>query len=168
MAKKRIMVCVTQQKSCERLLKKAILLKESPTDEVYVVHVIKDNWKYFGELRGSDALDFLFEISGEYGASMHVFNAGDIVDKLSEFACENKIDVIVMGESKEVKKHQNMIYRLKNRINRNVEFDIVSLNDLKVDNSVFEINDKKACSSVERINAGCEFVEEMKYDNKHN
>ncbi len=129
MAKKRIMVCVTQQKACERLLKRANELKESSTDEVHIVHVIKDNWKYFGELKGSDALDFLFEIAVEYNASMNVFKSEDIVEKLSEFATENKIDVIVMGESKEVKKHQNMIYRLENRIKRDLEFDIVSLND---------------------------------------
>ncbi len=127
MAKKRIMVCVTQQKSCERLLIKANSLKDSPTDEVHVVHVIKDNWKYFGELKGSDALDFLFEISCQYGASMHVFKATDIVDKLSEFSKDNKIDVIVMGESKESKKQQNMIHRLKNRIKREIDFVIVSL-----------------------------------------
>ncbi len=151
MAKKRIMVCVTQQKACERLLKKANLLKDSATDEVYVVHVIKDNWKYFGEFKGSDALDFLFEISAEYGASMHVFKAGDIVDKLSEFACEHKIDVIVMGESKEVKKHQNMIYRLKSRIKRELEFDIVSVNDLVSDEYKFDLNGAKNNSYTENV-----------------
>ncbi|PID82780.1 MAG: universal stress protein UspA [Clostridiales bacterium] len=130
MAKKRIMVCVTQQKACEKLLVRANSLKGSETDEVHIVHVIKDNWKYFGNLKESDALEFLFDISSKFGTDMHVFKAMDIVDKLSEFAKDNKIDVIVMGQSKEVKKDQNMIYRLRNNINRDIEFNIVELDDI--------------------------------------
>jgi len=45
--KKRIMVCVTQQKSCERLIKRGAELSDAKHGDLYVVHVVKENWKYF-------------------------------------------------------------------------------------------------------------------------
>lgn len=138
MAKNRIMVCVTQQKACERLLKKAVELKETDSDEIYMVHVIKNDWRFKGDISSVKALDFLFELASKHDASIQVFNAGDIVEKLSEFSTLNKINRIVMGESLEKKKHQNMIYRLKKRLVEPVDINIVSLHGIEDTNTEIE------------------------------
>lgn len=128
MAKKRIMVCVTAQRSCERLIVAGDSKRGSDTDEVYLVHVmpgddIKDDRK------NAEALDYLFEIAGDYGAVVQVFAKGDFVEKLAVFAIENKIDVIVIGESSDKKRQKNTVYRLKKRIERDIEIMIIPIDD---------------------------------------
>ncbi|MGB3368070.1 MAG: universal stress protein [Acidaminobacteraceae bacterium] len=123
--KKRIMVCVTQQKSCERLILHADEIRKHESDEIHVVHVVKENWKYFGMLKESDALDYLFESSKGYGASLSVIKATDIEETLKSYAQKNKIDIIIMGESLEPTALQNMINRLQNKTTKEVEFEIV-------------------------------------------
>lgn len=123
--KKRIMVCVTQQKSCERLIKKGADLCRSEHDELYVVHVVKENWKFFGKLQESDALEYLFDISKTYGAFLSVIKAPDIVSTLARFIDEHKIDEVIMGESLEATAQQNMINRLTENIEDDIRFTIV-------------------------------------------
>lgn len=123
--KKRIMVCVTQQKSCERLIKRGADLCRGEHDELYVVHVVKEDWKYFGKLEESDALEYLFDISKTYGAFLSVIKAPDIVSTLSRFMEEHQVDEVVMGESLEGMAQQNMINRLTGSIESEVRFTIV-------------------------------------------
>ncbi len=123
---KKIMVCVTQQKQCDRLIHRAYSLKKDDDDEIYVIHIVKENWKYFGKLKEADALEFLFEKAKEYGAELNVFKAKDIEGKLASFAVKNNIDIVIMGESREHNTQQNMIKRLKGKVDKDLEFDIVS------------------------------------------
>ena len=123
--KKRIMVCVTQQKSCERLIKKGADLCRSEHDELYVVHVVKENWKYFGKLHEADALEYLFDISKTYGAFLSVIKAIDIETTLAQFISDHKIEEVVMGESLEQTAQQNMIHRLTENTNEEVHVTIV-------------------------------------------
>lgn len=123
--KKKIMVCVTQQKSCERLIKRGADLCRNEHDELYVVHVVKEDWKYFGKLKESDALEYLFDISKTYGAFLSVIKAPDIVTTLSRFISEHDVDEVVMGESLEIKAQQNMINRLTENMDADIRFTIV-------------------------------------------
>lgn len=126
MENNKIMVCVTQQKHCERLIHRAFSLKKHEDDELYVIHVVKENWKYFGQLKEADALEYLFESAKEYGATLNVFKAKDIEGTLATFAEKESVDVIVMGESQETSQQQNMINRLQDRTQKQVLFDIVT------------------------------------------
>lgn len=123
--KKRIMVCVTQQKSCERLIKKGADLCRSEHDELYVVHVVKENWKYFGKLHEADALEYLFDISKTYGAYLSVIKAPDIEMTLARFIEDHKIEEVVMGESLEQTAQQNMITRLTQNTNEDIHVTII-------------------------------------------
>lgn len=127
--KKRIMVCVTQQKSCERLIKRGADLCRSEHDELYVVHVVKEDWKYFGKLQESDAVEYLFDISKTYGAYLSVIKAPDIVATLSRFIADHKVDEVIMGESLEVVAQQNMINRLSENIEDEINFTIVPVGE---------------------------------------
>ncbi|HKL42189.1 MAG TPA: universal stress protein [Clostridia bacterium] len=122
---KRIMVCVTQQKSCENLIKKGSELVEDPSDEIFVIHVIKDGWRYFSEMKESDALEYLYTVSKEADAELIVYKSDNIEKTLSEKAKENQIDTIVLGESLEKKKQQNMIERLKKQIDLPIHWEII-------------------------------------------
>ena len=126
MENNKIMVCVTQQKLCKRLIHRAHALKKHEDDELYVIHVVKENWKYFGQLKEADALEYLFDSAKEFGATLNVFKAKDIEGTLAEFAEKESVDVIVMGESLETSQQQNMINRLQERTRKQVMFDIVA------------------------------------------
>ncbi|MCK8059936.1 MULTISPECIES: universal stress protein [unclassified Fusibacter] len=128
-SKTKVMVCVTQQKSCERLLAHAAELARHDHDEIYMVHVVKENWRYFGKMKESDALEYLFDISKDYNASVNVLKSKDIDASLADFAQKLNVDYIVMGESLEVTKQQNMIHRLQNITKKNVKFEIVKISD---------------------------------------
>ncbi len=123
--RKRVLVCVTQQKSCERLIEFGRNLVNSDKDELHVIHVVKENWKYFGQLEEKDALDYLFEVSKEHNAMLSVFKAKDIEKALSDFAEKHKITDIVMGESLERNEQQNMINRLQDQTEIKVRFIVV-------------------------------------------
>ncbi len=125
---KRIMVCVTQQKSCERLIDFGVRLVTSDADELHVIHIVKENWKYFGQLEEKDALDYLFEVSKVKNAMLTVVKAKDIEKALSDFAEKNKITDVIMGESFEGSEQQNMINRLHEKMHTPVKFLIVPVN----------------------------------------
>ena len=125
------MVCVTQQKSCERLIARGRELGEKFNCNLHVIHVVKEGWKYFGKLKESDALEFLFDKSKQYGADLTVIKAKDIVYTLSAFADKNNVGIVVMGESHEESSQQNMIKRFKSELNREILIDIVGINSKK-------------------------------------
>ncbi|RKD22527.1 universal stress protein [Caminicella sporogenes] len=127
---KNIMVCVTQQKSCERLIRRGAEIKKQLNGELHVIHVVKEGWKYFGKLKESDALEYLFDKSKSYGADLTVIKAPDIEETLRNFAEKNNIDIIVMGESFEKSEQQNMIKRLKNKLSYEVIIDVVPLEEV--------------------------------------
>lgn len=124
--KKRIMVCVTQQKSCARLIDKgAALCRTNGHDELHVVHVIKDGWKYFGQLKESDAIEFLYEQAKNHGAQLSISKAKDIEETLRKYVEEHQINTIVMGQSLEPTIQQNMVSRLQKHLKTPVEVVIV-------------------------------------------
>ncbi len=126
--KKKVMVCVTQQKSCERLIDYGASQISSEHDELHVVHVVKENWKYFGQLKEEDALEYLFDVSKSHHASLSVIKAKDIEKTLSDYAEKYKINCIIMGESFEKDEQQNMINRLQEKTKTKVNFQIVPVN----------------------------------------
>lgn len=133
MSKKRIMVCVTQQKSCERLIKKGRQIGTPKNVELFIVHIVKENWRYFSQMQESDAMEYLYDISKAYDASINVIKAKDIEEALSSFAVKHKIDTVVMGESLESDAQQNMIHRLQNKIGTPIHFDVVPLEKEEMD-----------------------------------
>lgn len=127
--KKKFMVCVTQQKSCERLISYGSSRLVSEYDELHVIHVVKENWKYFGKLQETDALEYLFDVSKKHHASLSVVKAKDIEKALADYAEKNRITNIIMGSSQESDEQQNMINRLQERTRIKVKFEIVPIND---------------------------------------
>lgn len=122
----RVLVCVTQQRSCERLIEQGRLLLADENDSIHVVHVVKEDWKYFGQLKEPDALEYLFEAAQSVGAELTVIKDRDIENTLAIFAKKHNITDIVMGESLEKEKQQNMIKRLQSKT-KNYRFHIVSV-----------------------------------------
>jgi K+-sensing histidine kinase KdpD len=101
---KNILVCVTKQKNCERLIKAA---SEYRLDQgiLHVLHVAKNSWNILDNSRESEALEYLFRISNSYGAEMTVLRNDNISETIAGFALQQEIDLIVLGESSN--EHEN-------------------------------------------------------------
>ncbi len=120
----KIMVCVTRQKTCERLIKVGKKLSTKVEGELKVVHVAKTGDNFLGNPDEGEALDYLFQISKTAGADMTVLRAEDVVDKLVEFAEKNDVDVIVLGEGPRSKGDENIIRKLELNL-PNVEIRVI-------------------------------------------
>lgn len=123
-SEKNILVCVTQQKTCERLIRKASALRNEFKGELFVIHVAKDEWNFLDNIKEGEALEYLFGISKSVGANLSVLRSDEIVKTIADFANENKIDYIVMGQSPDDHKENNFYTELKKLLN-NVEIHII-------------------------------------------
>jgi K+-sensing histidine kinase KdpD len=121
---KNILVCVTQQKTCERLIHKAAALLHDAKGELFVIHVAKNDWNFLDNVREGEALEYLFSISKSVGANLSVLKSDDIVKTISSFARENNIGCIVMGQSPNDHKENNFYKELKTLLN-DVEIQVI-------------------------------------------
>ncbi|HEX9061449.1 MAG TPA: universal stress protein [Clostridia bacterium] len=126
---KNILVCVTQQRTCERLIKKADKLKQESNASLYVIHVLKNEWNILDNAKEGEALEYLFGISKSVGANLTVLRSDLIVNAIADFIRENNIDCIVMGESRKDHKENHFYNELKKRF-ENIEILVVPYNHI--------------------------------------
>lgn len=121
-AKQGLMVCVTGQRSCERLVVHG-KNRLAPDQILYVVHCVPEGKNFLGSSDESDAINYLFNISKNVGAELTILRENDVIDALVDFANEHNIHVIVVGRSPSSAKDS-----FNNRFSKRlpgVEFDIV-------------------------------------------
>lgn len=121
---KNVLVCVTQQKNCERLIHKASELNEKYNGELFIIHVAKNDWNFLDNHKEGEALQYLFNISKSVGANLSVLKSDNIVKTIANFVNENKIGCIVMGESQSIHKENNFYYQLKSLI-KDIEIQVI-------------------------------------------
>lgn len=119
----RILVCVTQQKTCERLIKKGAALRDELGGELFIIHVAMNGLNFLGNSKEGEALEYLFGISKSVGAELTVLRSGNIVKTITGFAKENRITNIIVGESNDVQ-NNNIINELKHKL-PSVEFNVM-------------------------------------------
>lgn len=112
-----IMVCVTQQKTCEKLIKIGYeILKNAETDSLYVIHVVNENDKLLFNLSDGDALEYLFEITKELGADLVVKRSKDVIATLVDFALEKEITHVVLGSATDITATKNFEQKLRKKL----------------------------------------------------
>lgn len=109
-----IMVCVTGQMQCKRLLSYALDLQKNKEQEIYLVHVSVTENKIFTD--SMDALEYLYDQAAKNGASLSVLKPKTtILDTLVDFIKKNHVVSVVMGETREAIAENSMIERLKKK-----------------------------------------------------
>ncbi len=121
METKNILVCVTQQKTCERLIKSANDLVNEYKGNLYVLNVVKNNVNFLDSSRESEALEYLFGISKNIGANLAVLKSEDIAGTIAQYAEENDIGCIILGQSPEKNKSTSFVNELKFLLKNDVE-----------------------------------------------
>ncbi len=109
-----ILVCITQQKTCERLIRRAADMKCELKGELFVIHVAKNAWNFLDNAKEGEALEYLFGISKSVGANLTVLRSDTIVKVIADCINDNKITHVVIGESPNDHKENNFAKELKN------------------------------------------------------
>jgi len=100
---------------------------KDPGDNLFVLHVAKNDWNFLNNIKESEALEYLFGISKSVGANLTVLRSDKIVETIAKFVEDNKINYLVMGESPNDHKENNFYSALK-AILKNVEIYVVPAN----------------------------------------
>lgn len=119
---KNIMVCVTQQKTCDRLIYEGAKLLRGEDGELFVIHVAQEGLKFLGNSKEGEALEYLFDKAKKYGANLTVIRSMDILKTFSDLVDKNNITHIILGESRDVKKEDSdIVAGLKKKVGDRAE-----------------------------------------------
>jgi len=115
-----VLVCVTQQKTCENLIRLGVKLLNEVSSEknssFYVIHIVNEKDKLLYNLSDGDALEYLFEISKEVGANLVVKRSKDVIQTIVDFVAEKDITHVVVGNSTEQDTSKSFVHKLKRKL----------------------------------------------------
>ena len=126
MKNRNVMVCVTQQKTCERLIVSGYSMLNKNIDKLFVIHVVNEKDNFLNNDSDGEALEYLFNVSKKVGADLTVLRSKDVINAMEEFAKKNDITHILMGASPDADgiENQNITLKLKKAL-PNIEFIIL-------------------------------------------
>ncbi len=109
-----VLVCVTRQISCERLILRGAELAKEYGQKLNIVHVAATGASLLGNPSEGEALDFLFTCAKNQGADLNVLRSDNIVDTLVRIARESGATTMVLGESRHnIKEDDSIIWQLR-------------------------------------------------------
>ena len=101
MDKAHVLVCVTGQKSCERLIVAGAQRAEKLEAGLMVLHVARNGAQMMGYANDADALEFLFQKSAEHGGDMTVIRSDDVIGTIEKQARQLNAAMLVAGRAAE-------------------------------------------------------------------
>lgn len=113
---KNIMVCVTLQNTCQKLIDHAVNIREKD-DKLFVLHVAKN----IDAVNKGEILEFLYSVSHSAGADMTVLYSDDALNTIKNFVENNNIDTVILGKPENVYKDNGFISSLENTLDENIE-----------------------------------------------
>ncbi len=122
---KNVMVCVTQQKTCDRLIQYGHELLNDTRGELFIIHVAHYQFKFLGSSKEGEALEYLYEKAMEYGAQLTVVRSNDVLDTLTDLVKKYKITNIVLGESGESSESSNLVQQLTDQVKKQAQVIVV-------------------------------------------
>ena len=119
-----VLVCVTGQKSCERLIVTGAEIARREGVPLVVMHVARTGANVMGYKNEPEALEYLLKRSVEHGADMFVKKSDDIVGAIEAEARDRRAGVIVAGRAANYS-GWDLLDELKGRL-PGVKFEILS------------------------------------------
>lgn len=120
-----VMVCVTQQKTCDRLMKYGHDLTDENGGELFIIHVAPADNKLLDGSEDGEALDYLYDKAIEYGANLTVIRSDNIMRTLLDLVDKHSIKQVVMGETGNVKNRERLITEFEKKISEKADVFIV-------------------------------------------
>ena len=120
-----VMVCVTQQKTCDRLMKYGHDLTDENGGELFIIHVAPADNKLLDGSEDGEALDYLYDKAIEYGANLTVIRSDNIMRTLLDLVDKHSIKQVVMGETGNVKNRERLITEFEKKVSEKADVFIV-------------------------------------------
>ena len=120
------MVCVTSQRSCDRLMARGAELaaQAGGNARLHVVHCVETGRNFMNAAYESDAIEYLFTAAQLAGADLSLLRAENVDDALVNYALEHDVDTIILGECNAGAQFKDHIaIRLQRRL-PDVRFDV--------------------------------------------
>ncbi len=99
MEKRNVLVCVTGQLSCERLIIAGAQIANETKGRVYVLHVARVGKSVLGYANEPEALEYLLGVSVKHGADMVVIKNDDVRGTIVKQARELGVGTLVSGRA---------------------------------------------------------------------
>ena len=94
-----ILVCVTRQRTCERLILHGVELAKAENLPLCVVNVTLSGQPILGNSAEGEALDYLYQIASDNGAEAVMLKSDHVSATLAQYAKRRKARFLIMGES---------------------------------------------------------------------
>lgn len=94
-----VLVCVTDQRRCERLIVAGAELAREIGARLVVLHVARPGGKMLEYESAPEALEYLLQVSVSHGADMVVIRSDDVVGTLEAQAREQRAKMLVAGRA---------------------------------------------------------------------
>lgn len=96
---KKIMVCVTRQKNCERLIRHGAEIANVVGSELLILHAVVENDHVVDSEEDCETLEYLFSLANEHNAEMQMIRCQNALDGIADTALKNNVGLIVLGTS---------------------------------------------------------------------
>ena len=93
-----VLVCVTGQRMCERLIQRGAEVAQEHQLPLLVLSVVGNGQNSLGDPAVADALDYLYHTSASHGAEMTVLCSEKPLDTIVDFAHKHAVAHVVIGE----------------------------------------------------------------------
>lgn len=119
-----ILVCVTKQRTCQRLIDygKALM---SEGDALHIVHVAGSDYTFLGDTEEHRALEYLYEKAREAGAELTVLKSDDAAATLAGIVKDNKVTQVITGAPQGPLVLDSFLTRLRAKLGNAAELIIV-------------------------------------------
>jgi K+-sensing histidine kinase KdpD len=98
-AKNIVMVCVTRQRTCERLIARGGEIAAEYEVPLHVVHAVRTHENFLGDPSEGNALEYLFTAARLSGGVLTVLRTDSVEEMIEEYARVHKARAIVLGAS---------------------------------------------------------------------
>ena len=122
------MVCVTSQRSCDKLIARGIERAGAgdPPAFLHVVHCVETGRNFMNTPYEADAIEYLFTAAQLAGAELSLVRADNVDDALVNYVENHGIQLIILGAGAAGGANREPInLRLQRRL-PGVEFDVVA------------------------------------------
>lgn len=117
-----VMVCVTGQRSCERLIERGAD-RVNKEQKLFIVHCVQTGHNFMNSPYEADAIEYLFTAARLVGAELTILREDDVINALVKFANDNNVKLIILGASPD-SGTESFVNRFAMRLPE-VEFDVV-------------------------------------------
>lgn len=122
---KNVLVCVTQQKACERLIRYGKELVDGSGGELMVVHIAEYDLAKLGESVDAASLEYLYQKALQYGANLTLVRSGNVPATLVSLIDKNNISIVVMGQTRKDNEEDSTTQAFNGMLHEDVEVIVV-------------------------------------------